>query len=134
MEKELDLAMSTEYDLIVDRCRTLDRTLYCWIFTGSTGSCGEKEFDFTNDGHSQPYSGATMYVKNNAGTILLQFSTTDGSITLSLGGQLTLKKSAADMCCIRAGEYDYDLYLSSATYPKRAFLRGRIKVQQTYTT
>ena len=74
MEKILDLAMSTEYDLTVDRCRTLNRTLYCWIYTGSTGTCGEKEFDFTNDGHFQPYSGATMYVKNNAPPTSLETS------------------------------------------------------------
>ena len=128
MEKTLDLALSAEYDLVFDRCRTLDRTLYCWIYTGTT-NCGDVEFDFTF------YTGATMYVKNNSGTIIQQFSTSDGSIVLGLGGQLTLKKSAEDMCIPRAGDcYNYDIYLSSATIPKRAFLRGKITYRQTYTT
>lgn len=127
MERKLDLTLSSEYDLEFDKCRTLDRTLYCWYYTGSTG-CGEKEFDFTF------YSGATMYIKNSSGTIVMQFSTTDGSIELGLGGQLTLKKTDEEMCRIRAGCYVYDLYLSSSTYPKRAFLRGKVIINESYTT
>jgi hypothetical protein len=127
MEKTLDLTLSAEYDLELDRCRTLNRTLYCWYYTGTT-DCGEKEFDFTF------YTGATMYIKNSSGTIVMQFSTTDGSIVLGLGGQLKLIKSAEDMCKIRSGCYKYDLYLSSATYPKRAFLRGEVIINESYTT
>lgn len=120
MEKIVDLALSSEYNLMVDKDRTLNRNIYCWYLSG----CTEYEFDFW------PYSGATMTVKNSSGTIVQQFSTTDGSITLQAGGLLKLYKSAEDMDKIRSGEYRYDLYLIGTTYPKRAFLRGKINYQQ----
>lgn len=119
MEKTLDLAMSTEYDLVFDRSRTLKHTLYCYFYTGST--CGEYPFDFNN------YTGATLTVKNNSGTIVQTFSTSDGSISFASGGRLILTKTAEQMSLVRAGDcYNYDLYLSSSTYPKRAFMIGKI--------
>jgi hypothetical protein len=121
MEKNIDLSMSTEYDLIVDRTRTLNRNIYCWYYSGSTI---EYEFDFTF------YTGATMTVKNSSGTIVQTFSTLDGSIVLGIGGVLKLFKTAEEMGLVRSGEYKYDLYLSNSTYPKRAFLRGSINYIQ----
>lgn len=116
MEKQVDLALSSEYDLFVDKDRTLNRNIYCWFLSG----CTEYEFNFFW------YTGATMTVKNSSGTIVQQFSVLDGSITLQAGGLLNLYKSAEDMDKVRSGEYRYDLYLHGSTYPKRAFLRGSI--------
>ena len=117
MENTLDLSYYSEYDLLVAKDRTLLTNITCtYIDSGGT----EQYFDFTS------YSGATMVVKNNAGTILMTFSTTDGSIVLGNNGGLKLAKTASDMDMIRAGCYQYDMYLSSPTYPKRAFLRGKI--------
>jgi hypothetical protein len=120
MEKIVDLALSSEYNLIVDRDRTLNRNIYCWYLSG----CTEYEFDFW------PYSGATMTVKNSSGTVVQQFSTTDGSITLQSGGLLKLYKSANDMDKVRSGEYRYDLFLTGSQIEKRAFLRGSITYLQ----
>jgi hypothetical protein len=123
MEKTLDLAMSTEYDLVFDRSRTLKHTLNCFFYTGTT--CTEFPFDFNN------YSGATMTVKNASGTIVQTFNTSDGSISFGSGGRITLTKTAEEMALVRAGNcYNYDLYLSSSSYPKRAFLIGQINYIQ----
>lgn len=116
MEKQLDLSMSAEYDLIVDKDKTLNVAVSCTYFSGST----EYSFDFTS------YTGATLTVKNKSGTILQTFSTTDGSIDLQVGGIFKLIKSYTEMNTVRSGKYDYDMYLSNSTYPKRAFLRGKI--------
>jgi len=124
MEKQVDLALSSEYDLIVDKDRTLNRNIYCWYLSG----CTEYEFNFS------PYSGATMTVKNSSGTIVQSFSTTDGSIVLQAGGLLKLYKTAEEMDKVRSGEYRYDLFLTGSQYPKRAFLRGKINYLQNIAT
>jgi hypothetical protein len=120
MEKILDLSMSAEYNLIVDRDRTLNSSILCTYFSGTT----EYNYDFTF------YTGATLTVKNDSGTIVQTFSTLDGSIALQVGGVFKLIKTAEEMNTVRSGEYNYDMYLINSTYPKRNFLRGRITYQQ----
>lgn len=120
MEKTLDLSMSSEYDLIVDRDKTLNVAVYCTYLSGNT----EYNFDFTF------YTGATLTVKNNSGTIIQTFNTTDGSIDLQVGGVFKLIKTADEMGTVRSGQYRYDMYLINATYPKRAFLDGDITYNQ----
>jgi hypothetical protein len=120
MENTLDLSQSTKYDLIVEKDRTLSSSIYCTYYSGGT----EYNYDLT------PYTGATLVVKNASGTIIQTFNTSDGSITLGIGGLFKLIKSAEEMDTVRAGEYSYDMYLSSSTYPKRAFLRGKITYVQ----
>ena len=123
MEQTLDLNQAVEYDLIVAKDRTLNTNITC-TYVNVTG--GTSYFDFGSSG----YTGATLVVKNTAGTILMTFSTTDGSITLGSNGVFNLKKTSAEMDVIRAGCYPYDMYLKSATYPKRAFMRGKITFLQ----
>jgi len=116
MEKLLDLSMSAEYNLIVDKNKSLSASVSCTYFSGNT----ENTFDFF------VYTGSTLTVKNNSGTIVQTFSTIDGSISLLVGGVFKLIKTAEEMDTVRSGEYNYDMYLSNTTYPKRAFLRGKI--------
>lgn len=119
MEKLLDLSMSAEYDLVVDKNKSLSVSVSCTYFSG----CTEYAYDFT------PYTGATLTVKNDAGTIVQTFSTTDGSIVFvapTNAGVFKLVKTDVEMNTVRAGCYRYDMYLSNSTYPKRAFLRGKI--------
>jgi hypothetical protein len=117
MEKTLDLNQAAEYDLIVAKNRTLNTSITCTYIdiTGST-----QYFDFS------AYTGATLTVKNNAGTILITFDTDSGSIQLCTEGVFKLIKTAEEMDAVRAGTYSYDMYLSNATYPKRNFLYGKI--------
>lgn len=119
MDKLLDLSTSVEYDLIACKDRTLNTNITC-TYLNTTG--GTEYFQFGSSG----YTGATLVIKNTAGTILMTFSTTDGSITLGSNGVFNLTKTSAEMDTIRAGCYPYDMYLSSPTFPKRAFLRGKI--------
>ena len=113
---ELDIRQDSIYDMKVNRNRTLDQTFDAYFTSGAT----EFPFDFT------VYSGATMQVRKQFGSSFtaLTFSTDDGSIILGANGQFKLIKSAEDLQKVRAGEYKYDMYLSSATIPKRAFLSG----------
>ena len=122
MDKTLELFLSAEYNLEVDKDRTLNSELYCYYYSGDTET--ELNYDFTF------YTGATMSVKNNSGTQVMLFSTDDGSITLGVGGVLTLTKTGEEMNKVRSGVYKYDIYLSSAAWPKRGFLRGDITFYQ----
>jgi altronate dehydratase len=120
MEKQLDLFTASEYDLIVGKDRTLLSNITC-TYLDVTG--GTQFFDFSG------YTGGTLVVKNSAGTILMVFATGSG-LTLGLGGVFTLAKTSAEMDTIRAGQYNYDMYISSVVQPKRAFLKGKINFVQ----
>jgi hypothetical protein len=106
--------------LIVEKDRSLSVSVSCTYFSGNT----EYNYDLTI------YTGATLVVKNDSGTVVQTFSTLDGSILLQAGGIFKLVKTAEEMDKVRSGEYHYDMYLSSATYPKRGFLRGKINYLQ----
>jgi hypothetical protein len=120
MEKFLDLSFAAMYDIFIDKDRTLNVSISCTYFSG----CTEYSYDFT------PYTGATLVVKNDSGTIVQTFSTLDGSILLQVGGVFKLIKTAIQMDTVRAGCYSYDMYLSSSTWAKRAFLYGKITYHQ----
>ena len=124
MEKQLDLSQASEYDLIVAKDRTLNCSITC-TYLNTTG--GTEYFDFSG------YTGATMMIKNTAGTILMTFDVSDSSIILQANGIFKLVKTDVQMDVIRAGVYNYDMYISNATYPKRAFLRGKITFIQNIT-
>lgn len=120
MEKFLDLSLSAVYDIELDKNKSLNVSVMCTYFSGGT----EYNYDLT------PYTGATLTVKNDSGTIVQTFSTLDGSIVLQVGGIFKLVKTTEEMDKVRSGWYHYDMYLSNSTYPKRAFLRGKINYIQ----
>ncbi len=117
MNQNLDLRQDSQYSLIINKKRTLNANITAQYLSGDT----LVEFDFSS------YTGATLQVrtKPDAPYIVLQFSTTDGSIVLpASGGTFNLNKTAEQLADVRAGTYVYDMYLISATYPKRQFLSG----------
>ena len=122
---ELNIAEDANYDIIIKKDRTLNQLFDAYFTSGST----DYPFDFT------VYSGATLEVRKtfNSEYVVLTFSTTDGSIVLGADGQFSLVKSAALLDVIRAGDYQYDMYLSSASKPKRAFLYGDFKIRDRIT-
>ena len=115
-EKLLDLSLSAEYNLVVDKNKSLSVSVSCTYFSGVT----EYNYDLTI------YTGATLTVKNDSGTIVQSFNTTDGSILLQVGGVFKLVKTDVEMNTVRSGEYHYDMFLTNSQYSKRAFLRGKI--------
>jgi hypothetical protein len=118
INNNLDLTLSSEYDLSVERGRDLQSTINCTYLSGGT----EVPFSFS------AYTGATMTIKNEQGTIIMQFSTLDGSIVLG-SNSFQLVKDAAEMLIPRAQTYNYDMYISGVI-PKRGFLRGKITFLQ----
>lgn len=119
--QNLDLRQDSQYNLIINKDRTLMVNITAQYLSGST----MVDYDFSS------YSGACLQVrlKPDSPFITLQFNTTDGSIVLpASGGTFQLYKTAAQLEKIRAGEYFYDMYLISNTYPKRAFLSGSFTV------
>jgi len=123
----LELVQDSNFNLTINKQRTLNVNIAAFYLSGDT----EVEFDFSS------YTGATLQVrmKPDAPFVVLQFSTDDGSITLPLsGGTFNLYKSADDLAKVRAGEYRYDMYLKSPTYPKRAFLSGVFTINSIITT
>jgi len=118
MEKFLDLSTASVYDIEVSKDRTLLANITCTYLDASGNT---HFFGFGSSG----YTGGTLAIKNNAGTLLMLFTQNSG-LTLSGNGVFTLSKSYAEMNQIRSGEYNYDMYISSPTQPKRAFLRGKI--------
>jgi len=127
--QDLDLRQDTQYNLVFNKQKTLNTAIYAYYMSGDT----EVGFDFATLG----YTAATMQVrmKPNAPFVVLEFSTTDGSIVLPTSGStFQLIKTAAEMSVVRAGEYYYDMYLSSPAYPKRAFLSGVCTIIPNITT
>lgn len=121
----LDIAQDATYNIIIKKDRSLNQKFQAYFTSGST----EYDFDFT------AYSGATLDVKRNfnSADTIITFSTDDGSIILGLNGEFSLIKSAALLENIRANNYIYDMYLSSITVPKRAFLSGKFTIKDRVT-
>jgi len=125
--QNLDLRMDSQYNIVINKNKTLLTNITAYYISGDT----QIDFDFSS------YTGATLQVrtKPDAPFVVLQFSTTDGSIVLpASGGTFKLKKTATELSTVRAGEYVYDMYISSATYPKRAFLSGTFTIIPNVTT
>jgi len=119
--QNLDARQDSQYNLILNKQRTLNINIRATYLSGDT----EYDFDFSS------YTGATLQVrtKPDAPFLVLGFNTNDGSIVLPIsGGTFNLNKTSAQLANVRAGEYVYDMYLSSALYPKRAFLRGNFTI------
>lgn len=112
-------------DIQARKGATFHRRFHAQYYSGTT----LMDFDFTQ------YTGATMQVKRKSNSPFseLTLSTTDGSIVLGTEGRMDLKLTAEVMDGIRAGEYEYDLYLSNTTYPKRDFIFGIITVEDKIT-
>ena len=123
----LDTRQDTQYDLVINKDRTLKATFSCYYMSGNT----EVEFNFST------YTGATLDVKPGykSSVTILSFSTTDGSILLSAtGNTFQLNKEYSELANLRAGEYLYDMYISKSLLPKRAFSSGKFIIKDRVTT
>ena len=120
--QNLDLDQSAKYDMVIMRNRTLNSVITCQYIDSVSGATA---FDFST------YTGAVLQVRVKPDTtaVLLEFSTDDGSIELLPDGKFKLNKSSVDLQQ-RAGDYYYDMYISSDLLPKRAFLTGGFKIIQ----
>jgi hypothetical protein len=122
MNQILQLNTDSYVDMAIKKDRTLDASIKAQIPQGNLLI----DYDFSS------YSGATLTVrtKPDAQFAILTFSTLDGSIVLPIsGGTFQLKKSADDLKYTRAGNYVYDMMLSSQTYPKKVFLAGNFIIE-----
>jgi len=57
-----------------------------------------------------------------------------GTTLIGSGGTFQLNKTYTELSTVRAGEYQYQMDLHSATYPKRAFLSGSFTIIPNITT
>lgn len=122
----IDATQDVLYDIVINKDRTLKETYECYFIDDDT----EVEFDFGS------YTGATLNVKKQprSSQIVLDFNTEDGSIVLSgAGNTFQLNKSADDLATLQVGTYEYDMYLISEEYPKRAFLSGKFIIKDRIT-
>ena len=124
--QNLDIRQDSQYNLILNKQRTLNINIAATYISGGT----EYDFDFSS------YSAATLQVrlKPESPFVVLQFNTSDGSIVLPASGNTFQLNKTATALIQRAGEYFYDMYLSSATYPKRAFLSGQFTIMPYIST
>lgn len=125
---DLDLRQDSNFDILINKQRTLDANILAYIMSGDT--C--VDFDFS------AYSGAVLQVrmKPDSPFAVLTFTTADGSITLPVsGGTFNIFKSAEDLAKVRAGVYHYDMYLIPLLSPtvKRAFLSGSFTISDRIT-
>ena len=125
----VDLRTDSQYNLIINKDRSLNATITAQIVSGTTTGNTYVDFNFSS------FSAATLQVriKPDAPFVILQFSTTDGSIILSTGNTFQLIKTATQLSTVRAGQYFYDMYLTSAAYPKYAFLSGEFIITSNIT-
>jgi len=122
----LDLRQDTQYDLVINKDRTLAAVISAVTMSGGT----EVDFDFTS------YTGATLDVRQSpkSDVIILGFTTDDNSIILSTtGNTFQLNKTFTELANIKTGTYEYDMYLQSVEYPKRAFLNGNFIIEDRIT-
>lgn len=122
----LNLRQDTQYDLEIKKDRTLTATISAVFMSGTT----EVDFNFSS------YSGATLDVKKDSKSniTILEFNTLDSSIILSSGNTFQLIKTAQELANLPIGDFEYDMFLSSTTYPKRAFLSGKFIIVDRITT
>ena len=130
--QSINLYQDSNYDIIINKNRTLNATITAYYISGTTTGDTYIEFDFSS------YTGATMQVriKPDSPFCILEFNTDDGSIILpASGGTFKLVKTAAELNTVRAGEAHYDMYLRGNTdFPKRAFLSGSFTITPNITT
>lgn len=117
----LDTREDSQYNIIINKDRDLNQKFECYFLSGTT----EVPFDFS------PYSGAVLQVRKtfDSTPILLEFNTTDGSITLNLDGSFNLIRTAAELSELRSTDNVFDMYLSSTSKLKRAFLSGEFIIK-----
>lgn len=127
--QNLDLRNDSQYNLIINKDRTLNATITAYVVSATTTGNTCIPFDFSS------FSAATLQVrlKPDSPFCVLEFKTSDGSIVLSVTNTFQLIKTATQLATVRAGEYLYDMYLSSATYPKYAFLSGNFTITTNIT-
>lgn len=123
MERQLDLFTASVYDIVCGKDRTLNQRITCTYLSGNT----TMYFDFST------YTGGILTVKNQSGSILMVFQTSDGSLNLLPNGVFSLVKTPVEMDTVRAGSYNYDMILTKAGGVKRAFLYGKITFIQNIT-
>lgn len=122
-ECTIDLTQDASYNLVINKNRDLNQEIQAEIYSGST-----KLANFSFSG----YTGATLIVrvKPQDNYSVLTFSTTDGSITLGPQGLFSLIKTASELQNVKSGTFFYNMYLSSDTKQKRAFLSGQFTITQ----
>jgi len=126
MAKTIDYRLGVQVEIHARKGADFHRRFHAQYPSGDT----YVDIDFSQ------YTGATINVrrKPNSPYKELTFSTTDGSIVLGTDGRFDLTLSNEIMNGIRAGEYDYDMYLSNTTYPKRDFMFGKFIIADKITT
>jgi len=125
MAKVTDNRLGVRVDIVAAKDRDFDRRFHAQFYSGTTLI----DFEFTN------YSGASLQVrrKPNSPIVELSFTTVAGSISFDGEGRFTLQLGYADMNNLRSGVYDYDMYLSNTTYPKRDFMYGEFEITERVT-
>ena len=120
---DLDLRKDGNYDITFQTNRTLNQPFKAVFYSGDT------EYDFTFTG----YTGASLSVRTKPDypSAVLEFDTSDGSITLDPSGVFYLIKTDKEMN-VRAGDYVYDMYLR-VDGEKREFMRGKFKLTTDVT-
>ena len=124
-QEELDITQNVKYDIKIIKDRTLKPVFSCYYMDGDT----EVDYNFSS------YTGATLNVKkqSRSSNTILDFNTDDNSIVLSTGNTFQLIKTSGELANIQTGTFKYDMYLKSATYPKRAFMSGEFIIEDRIT-
>lgn len=117
MKNQLDLTQDSVYDIVINANSTLDVIIEAVILSGST------EVPFVFDDY---YAGA-LVVKDRSKEIL-NLNTDNGGLTLLPEGKFRLFGIAEDLN-IRAGEYSYNLFITSIDFPVRQFISGKFIIQ-----
>jgi len=126
MSKTIDYRLGIQVDIEARKGASFHRRFHAQYVSGTT----YVDIDFTG------WDTATLQVrrKPNSPIVELTFSTTDSSIVLGTLGRFDLAKTDVLMNGLRAGEYDYDMYLTNTAYPKRDFMFGKFIIYDKITT
>jgi len=126
MSKTINYRLGIQVDIEARKGADLHRRFHAQYYSGTT----LVDIDFTG------WASATLQVrrKPNSPITELSLSTVAGTIVLGGSGRFDIIVDDVIMNGIRAGEYDYDMYLTNATYDKRDFMYGKFIIYDKITT
>jgi hypothetical protein len=100
------------------------------------GEAFNRSMSWTIDDVPVNLTGATalMQVRTAVGAdeVIVELSTTNGRLTLSSAGVITMHIDADDVALIPPGTYLYDLFITIGTEPEQ-IIRGKFQVRPSIT-
>jgi len=125
MSKTTSYRLGIEVEIEARKGADFQRRFHTQVYSGDT----VVDYDLS------VWTGATLEVRRKPSSPIseLTFNTSDSTIVLGDNGRFDLIMNAENMNGIRAGEYEYDMYLTNDSTSKRDFMYGKFIISDRIT-